>query len=280
MIRIKNILFTLVFCLYVNKIEAQVSIGSFFSGIKQFVAANYSIKDLQTIKRWSDSNHVSNNSKKKIRQLFYRGELKTKEGVNIDFVFFASELATNGNKKCNGTIVISSNKGCKAALLKSTFGYIPKYNLSFDTAKVVSGDVCSCEQVRLHFNNYNTQVNRVLETVDTSIISLLKKEYFDFYFADVNIKTSTWQTDFKTFMQPHSDVLTALVNKNNIKGIFDIIALYNKGYSWSLSEGLWYYNTLHSVLTREQSKIIEAYNGKKGMIFFRPKEDLEKVYKF
>ena len=89
-----------------------------------------------------------------------------------------------------------------------------------------------------------------------------------------------WKKEFKTFMQPHSEVLVILISKGKIKYIFDIISLKNKGYSWLLAEGLWYYNTLHPCLTPEQIKIIQSYNGMKDMINFRTIGELKSIYKF
>ena len=276
----KNIIFIIVFCLCSNKITAQVTLEFFFAEIKNFVGANYSKKNLEVIKKWSDSNYISNNVIKGIKQIWYRGKLKTKEGANIDFVFFVSEFTLIGDKKCNGAILISNSGSCNAALLRSTLGHIPKYNMSFDTVKIISAATCSCNEIRLIFNNYNPPVNHVLESVDTSITALLKHEYFDFYFANVDKKISTWQKEFKTFMQPYSVALKEMLKMGKLKSIFDIIALKNKGYSWSLAEGLWYYNSLHSILNKEQLAIIETYNGNNGMISFRTKLELEEIYKF
>jgi hypothetical protein len=281
MIKQYSIFFIASICyLFTNTAKAQVTLDSFFGQIKNFVAANYSKKNLDVIKKWSDSNYISSNSKKKIKQIWYRGNLKTKEGANIDFVFFSSELTAIGEKKCNGTILINYKGDCNAALLRSVLGYIPKYYMNFDTVKVAGTTTCSCNEIRLHFNNYNVAVNQVLETVDTSLTALLKHEYFDFYFANVNQKGSTWQAEFKTFMQPYSEALIEMLRMGKLKSIFEIIALKNKGYSWSLAEGLWYYNSLYSVLTKEQVEIVESYNDKKGMLPFRHKDELKIIYKF
>lgn len=276
----KNILLIIAFCLFSNLVKAQISIEHFFAEVKNFVAADYSQANLALLKKWSDSSYVTNNSKKKIKQLWYRGKLVTKDDAIIEFIFFASELSAIGDKKCNGTILIKSKEGCNASLLKSTLGYIPKYSMSFDTVTINTAPTCSCDKVYLHFNNYSQPTNKVLESVDTSIAGLLKHEYFDFYFSDINKKTSKWQLEFKDFMQPYSKALIEMLKLKKLKSIFEIIGLKNKGYSWAFAEGLWYYNSLHSILSKEQLKLIENYNGRKGMIPFRNKEELQKVYSF
>lgn len=278
--KIQSIKLIAVFCLCSNQMVAQVTLKSFFSEIKHFVAADYSQANLEVLKKWSDSSYVINAGKKKTKQLWYRGKLVTKDNVTIEFTFFTSELSAIGDKKCNGTILIKSKGGCNASLLKSTLSYIPKYYMSFDTVNIIAAPTCSYDKIYLHFNNYNLPTNRVLESVDTSIVGLLKHEYFDFYFSDINKKTSKWQSEFKDFMQPYSKALIEMLKLKKLKSIFEIIALKNKGYSWSFAEGLWYYNSLHSILNKEQLTIIENYNGKKGMIPFRSKEELQKVYLF
>jgi len=119
-----------------------------------------------------------------------------------------------------------------------------------------------------------------LERVDPALTGLLKHDYFDLYFTDLSPGTSRWQSYYRNFMQPYCKTLIALIQKGNIQGLFDIINLKNKGYSWFLSEGLWYYNSLHPYLTQAQMKIVDSFNGKDGMISFRSKEELEKIYKF
>lgn len=273
------IFFVASFCLFSNNSKAQISLETFIAKIRSFVTADYSKDDLATLKEWSDSSYDQKDSKRRIRQVWYKGSLTTKEGAGIEFVLTASELTATSEKKTTGNIFIRHRGDCDV-LLCPVLGYIAKHQMSFDTVTVANGITCSCDKIFLHFNNYSPSTNKVLENVDTSLIKLIKHEYFDFYFTDLNRQTSKWQNEFKTFMQPYSDALTALVNKGNIKGVFDIINLKNKGYSWFLAEGIWYYNSLHPCLTAEQIKIINSYNGEKELISFRPAEELRKVYKF
>jgi hypothetical protein len=263
-----------------GNLKAQMPLETFFSEIKQVVKADYSKKNLAIIENWSDSSYATNNRKKEIKQNYYKGILRTNEGAVIDFVFFVSKLKLINVQRSTGSIIIRNEEGCNAALLRSVLGFIPKYYISFDTVSVISGANCSCTEIRLHFNNYSPSTNNVLENTDTSLITLLKHEYYDFYFADVNRRTATWQDEFRTFMQPYSEALIVLLNKKNIKGVFDLISLRNKGYSWYLAEGLWYYNSIYPILNKEQFNIIDSYNGHNGMLFFRSSEELKDVYKF
>lgn len=278
--KMKNTTFLIVFFLYSNPIKAQLTLESFFSEIKNFVAADYSRANIGVLKKWSDSSYATNDSNKKIKQLWFRGKIDTRDNAIIEFTFFASELTAIEDKKCNGTIVIESKEDCNAALLMSIMSFIPKYYMSFDTVKIIKGLRCSAGKVYLHFNNYSPLTNKVLASVDTSLVGLLKHEYFDFYFSDVNKRSSKWQLELKDFMQPYSEALTKMIKMKKLKSIFEIMALTNKGYSWSLAEGLWYYNSLHPILDERQLTQIENYNGKKGMIPFRTKEELQKVYLF
>lgn len=263
-----------------TKAAAQVSLETFFKEASNFMAANYTKKDLRKIKQWSDSTYVLSNSKKDTKHQGFKGKLITNEGVNIEFDFLASELTKINEKKSNGSISINHYGDCMGARVCDVLGIISRYPVSFDTINVIQGTMCSCNEVRLHFNNYSPSTNKVLQDIDTSLTVALKHEYFDFYFADINAHTSTWQEEFRTFMQPYSAILIALLKKNDIESVFKLIALKNKGYSWSLAEGLWYYNTLHPCLTTEQMKIVDSYNGKQEMLFFRPAEELKQIYKF
>ena len=115
---------------------------------------------------------------------------------------------------------------------------------------------------------------------DSLTKKLIMHEYFDLYFCDINKISSSWKIERKNFEPPYSDVLIELVSKKNIKSVFSLIELKNEGFSWNLAEGLWYYNSINNILNKEQLRIVERYNGGNGMITFRTKEELAKIYKF
>jgi len=279
MMNLRNMFFAIFCFVLASTAKTQPSLETYVSDVSHFVSANYSKKDLSKIKAWSGSSSTENNIKKHIKHLWYRGKIISKEGASIEFMFFSSELKATGEKRTSGFILFSHRGDCDV-LLQPVLRYITESRFNYDTLHIKDGLTCSMDKIYLHFDNYSPSTNKVLQDIDTSLTKVLKREYFDFYFGDINKATSTWQTEFKTFMQPYSDALIALLTKNNIPGVFRLIALPNKGYSWFLAEGLWYYNSLHPCLTPEQMKIIDAYNGKDGMISFRPAENLKEVYKF
>ncbi|MBN8853758.1 MAG: hypothetical protein BGO55_11445 [Sphingobacteriales bacterium 50-39] len=273
-------IYLIAICLFLTRAaKAQESLETFIAGIHRFACANYTGKDFLRLKAWSDSSYVQNDNKKHIKQVWFRGNMISKEGAQIEFTFAGYNLKTTGEKKAWGSILFSHRRDCDV-LLQPVLGYLAQNSFSYDTLQIKDGFTCTYDKIYLVFNNYSPSTNKVLQDIDTSLTRLLKHEYFDFYFGDINRATSTWQKEFRTFMQPNSDVLIALLKKNNIPGIFRLIALPNKNYSWFLAEGLWYYNSLHPCLTPEQTKTVEAFNGKDGMISFRPSEELREVYKF
>jgi len=275
-----RIIYLFASCFFVAQAaKTQASLETFIAGIHRFARANYTNKDLSRLKAWSDSSFVRNDRKKHIKQVWYRGKMTSKEGAQIEFKFAGSDLKSTDEKMSWGSVSLSHRGDCDV-VLEPVLASMAKNSFSYDTLQIKDGPTCRMDKIYLHFQNYSPSTNLVLEDIDTSLTQLLKHEYFDFYFGDINNATPTWQQEFRTFMQPNSDALIALLKKNNIPGIFRLIALPNKKYSWFLAEGLWYYNSLHPCLTPEQTKIVEAFNGKDGMISFRPSEELKEVYKF
>ena len=265
------ILLNLIGILCLTGVNAQITLDSCFKTFRRFVAVDYSNKDLRTIKKWSDSTYIMVNKKKGAKHQFFKGSLKCRDNVIIEFDILISSLKLSADERCGGTICIYGDDQPFDAT---------KYSSGFDSVYIKYDSLGRVKKRCLYFYNYDNSTNQVLERVDTSLSVLLKREYYDFYFADLDKRTSKWQVEFKTFMQPYSDGLIALIRRRNIAEVFDIIGLRNKGYSWFLVEGLWYYNELHPCLTKEQMKIIDRYNGKNGMIPFRSEKDLEKVYNF
>jgi len=253
-----------------NPADAQIPVDSFFRACRPFIAMHYSQHDLRMVRKWSDSLSKSGDKKFGIKNQYFRGKMVTTDNTTIEFLFYFSRLERSSDDKLVGTVSVYGGS-------KDLF---PVYRSWFDSVWTEYDSSTQVTRQYFRFFKYSNPTNLVLERVDPAIKGMIKHEYFDCYFNDLNKSTSNWQHVFKNFMQPYSGTFIALIKKGDIQGIFDIINLKNKGFSWFLAEGLWYYNSLHPCLTPEQLSIVDSYNGKGELIAFRPKEDLEKIYKF
>ena len=210
------------------------------------------------------------NKEFRIKNQYYRGKMVTTDKTTIEFLFYFSRLGRSSDNKLVGTVSVYGGS-------KDLF---PVYRSWFDSVWTEYDSSTRVTRQFFRFYKYSNPTNLVLERVDPAITGTIKYEYFDLYFTNLNKSTSKWQTYRKNFMQPYSNTFIALMKKGNIQGMLDIINLKNKGFSWFLAEGLWYYNSLHPCLTPEQLSIVDSYNGKGRLIAFRPKNELEKIYTF
>jgi hypothetical protein len=256
--------------LLLNSAHAQITVDSFFRACRPFIAMHYSQHDWWTVSQWSDSMSKTENKEFRIKNQYYRGKMVTTDKTTIEFLFYFSRLGRSSDNKLVGTVSVYGGS-------KDLF---PVYRSWFDSVWTEYDSSTRVTRQFFRFYKYSNPTNLVLERVDPAITGTIKYEYFDLYFTNLNKSTSKWQTYRKNFMQPYSNTFIALMKKGNIQGMLDIINLKNKGFSWFLAEGLWYYNSLHPCLTPEQLSIVDSYNGKGGLIAFRPKNELEKIYTF
>jgi hypothetical protein len=276
----KQVFTFLFFCSYSSEVlNAQVKLDAFFKAVHKVVNSEFVKNDLDGIEKFKDNVVTTTTSKKIIDNTSIRASGIKIGQAEISFSFFISVLKNIPDTKSSGEIFIDYELD-SIALKQEIDVLITKYKMNFDIKSVINDTLCKCKKLYLHFNNYSPKTNVVISHFETPFRDSLKHEYFDFYFNDIDTKTSRWQKRFRDFMQPYSDVLITLVRSKNIKAVFELIALKNLGYSWSLAEGLWYYNSLVPCLSKRQLAIINSYNGKRGMISFRPKEELSKIYKF
>ena len=255
--------------LFFHTAHTQPTVDSVFRAFRPFMAMHYSARDLRKITTWVDSTHTSNNKKFRVKSRLLSGKVVTTDGTFIDFWLYFSRLGLSSDDKLVGTITVyGENKLLEA------------YKPGFDSVYTAYDSSRQVTKQCFYFYKYSHPTNAVLERVDPAVTGMIKHEYFDLYFTDLNRNTSKWQRTFRNFMQPYSDTFIALMTKGDIQPIFDLIHLQNKGFSWFLAEGLWYYHSLHPCLTPAQQKIVDSYNGHGNMIAFRPAVELKKIYPF
>jgi len=269
-------------CLFAYNADAQHTSDPFFNVVRKFIASDYTEDYLKKIEKWSDSSHHAKNVKDGMYQTFLKGKYVSSKKEVIEFTFYTSIFKNIPDIRSTGWIYITNSRNPDSVFHQLLF-YKMKFNLDFDTLAIVKDSITRSQKIFLTFDNYRQGTNRVFKQFDSAMIKWLRRDYFDFYFADIDEKTSEWNEDYvytHEGMAPHSDILVTLIRRNNIQGIIDLINLKNLGFSFTLAEGLWYYNTINPCLTPEQLKIVNTYSHLKGKISFRSKEKLEKSYNF
>lgn len=271
-------IFVFSFCT-INNLTAQLSTESFLSKLKPFVTAKFSNRDIAFFKNLSDSfSEVLIGHR--VKQTNFVVEFHTSNGSNINFSFSASTLKVNNEQACSGHIIVSRAKGFQSVICGDVYSSIAKFGLIFDSIKVADRIDLSCVKMYLHFNNFKLLSYKILQKTDKKISTLVKDEYYNFCFGNVNATTSDYQLHTLIEKNIFSHALVSLINNGDITTIFEIISLNNEKYSWLYAEGMWYYNFLYPTLKTSQVEILKSYNGKKGKPSFRPKKTLQNLYQF
>lgn len=265
--------------LKVSNLNAQVESSDFLKTIKNFLKVSYDRNDLKILKKKSDSTDVKESAKGVYKWVQYLGKNKFIDNLFVDFDITVINYTKNLDKRTTGKLTfltvsddLNSVKYLESQIDKMKSNLIG-YNIILDSSSTSTKKVIT-------FDNFSPKTMFAFKSIGYEMRSLLYSEYLDFYYCDINIKTSSWKIERKYFEPPYSTILIKLVKKKSIKNILSLIELKNEGFSWNLAEGLWYYNSIYNILNKEQLKIVERYNGRNEMITFRTKEELAKIYKF
>ena len=252
----------------------------FMFKVRPFVEADFTNKDLKYFSKISDSTDKTIYKQHKFYQKCFIGKLKTVDGSIIEFNFCATQLKKCKEQICTGNIKVFRADSCKSIICPTVFSAITVNKMGFDSIKTEDGFYCNCVKMSLYFEKFHLISYKILQKLDKPLAELIKNEYYDFYFGDANKKTATWQLDPEKVKKQHSAAIILLIKNKQINNLIDLIKTNNQKYSWILSEGLWYYNSLYPILTKEQIDIVDSYNGKNGLLSFRNKEQLEEIYKY